>query len=280
MRPARSGIAAGDAAHLASMPLSRAAKKLWRKVAQPPRIALHGQRIVARSPDIDAALRRELLRGRYERHKMRQLRNRIEPNDVVLDIGAGIGLAALYAAGMVGAGNVLCVEPDPRAAALARRNFALNRQPIQLTEAAAAPPGAPAQLDFHLNEALGRSSLTPRAGTVATIAVATLDVAPILAERGISALCVDVEGSEHNLLRGIDDFAGVRVILLRINEQALGYGRANDLFQHLFAAGFALDLPDARGRQVALTRHRFPNRPPRDARGADHGAHPPATSDV
>ncbi len=238
------------------MPISRAAKKLWRKAAWTARIVLHGQRIVVRSPHIDAELRRALLRGRYERHRTRQLRNRIEPNDVFLDVGAGIGLTALYAAGIVGPDNVLCVEPDPRAAALARRNFAINRQPIRLLEAAAAPPGAPARLDFHLNEALSRSSLTPRAGTIETIAVPTLDVAPILRERNVSALCVDVEGSECDLLEAIGDFAGVRVLLLRVNEQALGYGRANRLFERLFDAGFALDLPDTRGRQVALTRHR------------------------
>ncbi len=237
------------------MPISRAAKKLWRKAVPTSRIVLHGQRIVVRAPHVDAELRRALTRGRYERHKTRQLRNRIEPNDVVLDVGTGIGLTALYAAGMVGADNVLCVEPDPRAAALARRNFALNRQSISLLEAAAAPAGAPERMDFHLNEALGRSSLKPRAGTVETLSVATLDVAPMLRERDVSALCVDVEGSECDLLEGIEDFADVRVLLLRINEQALGYGRANRLFERLFDAGFALDLPDTRGRQVALTRH-------------------------
>lgn len=238
------------------MPISRAVKKLWRKAAPTSRIVLHGQRIVVRAPHVDAELRRALTRGRYERHRTRQLRNRIEPNDVVLDVGTGIGLAALYAAGMVGADNVYCIEPDPRAAALARRNFALNRQPISLLAAAATPAGLPGQVDFHLNEVLGRSSLTPRAGAVETVSVATVDVAPILRERRVSALCVDVEGSECDLLEAVPDFADVRVLLLRINEQALGYGRANRLFERLFDAGFALDLPDTRGRQVALTRHR------------------------
>ena len=173
------------------MPISRAAKKLWRKTAPTSRIILHGQRIVVRAPHVDAELRRALTRGRYERHKTRQLRNRIEPNDVVLDVGTGIGLTALYAAGMVGADNVLCVEPDPRAAALARRNFDLNRQPISLLEAAAAPAGAPERMGFHLNEALGRSSLKPRAGTVETLSVATLDVAPMLRERrAANATCL------------------------------------------------------------------------------------------
>lgn len=239
------------------MPLYRTAKKLWRKAGRPSRIALHGQRIAIRSPHIDADLRRALLRGRYERHKARQLRNRIEPNDSVLDVGAGIGLSALCAAAIVGPKNVLCIEPDPRAAALARENFALNRQPVALTEAAAMPAGAPGQVEFHLSESLGRSSLTPRAGTIDAIRADTLDIAPLLRERSVSALCLDVEGAEHDLLAAIDDFAAVRVLLLNINERVLGHQRANQLFKRLFDAGFALDPPDSRGRQMALTRYRF-----------------------
>ena len=238
------------------MPLYRTAKKLWRKVGRPARIAVHGQRIAIRSPHIDADLRRALLRGRCERHRARQLRNRIEPNDSVLDVGAGIGLSALCAARMVGPKNVLCIEPDPRAAMLARENFALNRQPVGLIEAAAMPPGAPGQVEFHLNEALGRSSLTPRAGAIETVRVDALDIAPLLRERSITALCLDVEGAEHDLLTAIEDFAAVRVLLLNLNEQVLGHRRANQLFERLFDAGFALDLPDSRGRQVALTRYR------------------------
>ena len=239
------------------MSVSRAARNLWRKAARPSRIALHGQRIAIDSPHIDAELRRALLSGRYERHKARQLRNRIEPNDSVLDVGAGLGLTALCAAAMVGPENVLCIEPDARAAALAKRNFALNGQPIALIEAAAMPADAPQRVDLHLNEALGRSSLMPRAGDVETVCVKTLDIAPLLRERRISALCVDVEGAEHDLLAAIEDFAGVRVLLLGINEQAVGYRRANQLFERLFAAGFALDLPNSRGRQVALARYRL-----------------------
>ena len=202
-------------------------------------------------------MRRALLRGRYERHKVRQLRNRVEPNDVVLDVGAGIGLTALYAASMVGAENVLCVEADSRAVALARDNFAGNGQTIELLEAAAVAGGAPAEVDFHLNEELPRSSLTPRAGDVGTIAVPTVDIAPLLRARGVSVLNVDVEGSERDLLTDIADFAAVRILLLSVHEQVVGYERTNELLERLFDAGFALDLPDSRGRQIALSRYRF-----------------------
>ena len=158
---------------------------------------------------------------------------------------------------MVGAENVLCVEADSRAVALARDNFAGNGQTIELLEAAAVAGGAPAEVDFHLNEELPRSSLTPRAGDVGTIAVPTVDIAPLLRARGVSVLNVDVEGSERDLLADIADFRAVRILLLSVHEQVVGYERTNELLERLFDAGFALDLPDSRGRQIALSRYRF-----------------------
>ncbi len=239
------------------MPISRSARKWWRKATRPSRIVLHGQRVRVASPHMGPAIRRALLRGRYERHKVRQLRNRVEPNDVVLDVGAGIGLTALYAASMVGAENVLCVEADPRAAALAEANFAANGQDIELLRAAAVPGGDPGEVDFHLNQELGRSSLTPKAGDVETVSVPTADIAPLLRGRGISVLNVSMEGSERDLLTAIDDFADVRILLLSVHEQVVGYERTNRLLERLFDAGFALDLPDSRGRHIALARYRF-----------------------
>ena len=239
------------------MPIARSLRKWWRKTARPSHIVLHGQRVRTGSPDIGPATRRSLLRGRYERHKVRQLRNRVEPNDVVLDVGAGIGLTALYAASMVGAENVLCVEADPRAVDLAEANFAANAQDIEVLRAAAVPAGDPAEVDFHLNEELGRSSLTPRAGDVGTVTVPTVDIAPLLPARHVSVLNVDIEGGERDLLMAIDDFGDVRILLLSIHEQVVGYERTNRLLARLFDAGFALDFPDSRGRHITLARYRF-----------------------
>ena len=239
------------------MPISRSVRKWWRKAARPSRIVLHGQRVRVASPHIGPSTRRALLRGRYERHKVRQLRNRVEPNDVVLDVGAGIGLTALYAASMVGGENVLCVEADPRAADLAEANFAANGRDIELLRAGAVPRGEPSEVDFHLHEELGRSSLTPRAGGIETVRVPTLDIAPLLRARNVSVLNVDVEGSERDVLHAIDDFGPVRIVLLSVHEQVVGYERTNRLLERLFDAGFALDFPDSRGRHVALARYRF-----------------------
>ena len=98
------------------MPLSRHLVSAWRRVVSPRRVTLHGVRLAV-PPTLDRDARRLLYAGRYERRKIKQLHAKVEPNDVFVDVGAGLGLAALFAATMVGSARVTAVEADPRAAA-------------------------------------------------------------------------------------------------------------------------------------------------------------------
>lgn len=225
---------------------------LYRRVVSPRRVRLHGVLLsVPRS--LDANTKRALFSGTYERRKIAQLRTKIEPNDVFLDLGAGLGLTALFAATMVGEGQVVAVEADPTAAALARSNFALNGRDIALLEGAAAA-GEGDAVDFYPNAAFGASACFPRARGIDAIRVPRLALRQLLVEHRATVLNVDVEGAEHGLLTSIDDFAAVRVLLVRIHEQAIGYPRSVALVRWLFDHGFAFDLAGCHGRQMVFVK--------------------------
>ena len=221
-------------------------------MASPRRISLHGVR-VAVPKTLDRDTRRLLYGGRYERRRVRQLRSKVEPNDVFVDLGAGLGLTALYAATMVGARRVVAVEADPAAAELARANFALNRRDIELREGAAAA-GEDACVRFYPNATFGASACFPRAGGIEPIDVPRVDLACLLRERAATVLNVDIEGAEHDLLASLDDFAELRVILVHVHERSIGYPRAVALTRLLFDHGFAFDLANSRGEHMAFVR--------------------------
>ena len=235
-----------------TMSLSRQLVSTWRRVFSPRRVTLHGVRLAV-PPTLDRDAKRLLYTGRYEGRKIRQLRTKIEPNDVFVDVGAGLGLTALFAATMVGERRVTAVEADPRAIALARANFALNHSAIDLIEGAALG-GDETAVDFYPNARFGASACFARAGGVDAISVARVDLATLLRERQATVLNVDVEGAEHGLLSGLRDFAALRVILVHIHEQRIGYARSAELIRHLFDCGFAFDLADSRGRRLSFVR--------------------------
>lgn len=225
---------------------------LCRRIVSPRRAWLHGVAVgVPRA--LDAPTKRALFAGTYEQTKIAQLRTKVEPNDVFIDLGAGLGLTALFAATMVGDGKVVAVEADPRAAAMARANFALNGRAIELLEGAVVA-GDGADVEFFPNDAFGASACFPRAGGIEAIRVPRLDLGRLLGERCATVVNVDVEGAEHGILAGIDDFADVRVLLVRIHEQAIGYPRSVALVRWLFDHGFAFDLAGCSGRQMVFAK--------------------------
>lgn len=234
------------------MALARQLVGAWRRAASPRRVTLHGIRINV-PPWLDREAKRSLYAGRYERRKINQLRTKIEPNDVFVDLGAGLGLTALFAAAMVGAERVTAVEADPRAVAMTRANFALNDRAIDLIEGAAAD-GEDATVPFYPNATFGASACSPRAGGIDAVRVPRVDVAALLRERRATVLNVDVEGAEHGLLSTLGDFTALRVILVHIHEQSIGYTRSAELTRLLFDRGFAIDLADSRGQRMVFVK--------------------------
>lgn len=79
----------------------------------PTPIDLGGYRVCVQPRDADFA--RAIIASRdYEPHVRRAVRDRLDPGDVVVDVGANVGCIALLAATLVGdQGAVVAVEPNP-----------------------------------------------------------------------------------------------------------------------------------------------------------------------
>lgn len=170
----------------------------------------------------------------------RFFRRYLKPGDVVVDVGANIGLYTLTCAVCVGdSGHVYAVEPSPRVFGYLQSNVALNRC-----------------RHIHLfNCALGESesvlrfsdeSQDDRNGIVASgaqeVPVRRLDALPI-PDRSIALLKVDVEGYEKYVLDGATSLLPrVQCIFIETWEAHFaryGYSCA-DVHERLRAHGFRL----------------------------------------
>jgi peptidoglycan/xylan/chitin deacetylase (PgdA/CDA1 family) len=143
----------------------------------------------------------------------------IGPGDVVLDVGAGEGLFAIFALEQ-GCDRVVCVEPDPELAPVLDDNIERNRLERFAVAAGAATAGA-----------LDLDALTPLAGT-----------API------GLLKLEGEGAAAAVL------AASEQALARVDRLVLGYDpetspRVDEVVGRLQQAGFEtwLDLDEASG---------------------------------
>jgi FkbM family methyltransferase len=132
------------------------------------------------------------------------LRSSVQRGDVVLDLGAGVGVETAAALG-AGAALVFAIEPDPVSLECLRRNLTAE---IRERRVVVVPKGAwdrDAQLPLYLDERNGGgSSFVWKVGhRAATVPVTTID--HIVAELNLARvdfIKIHVEGSEKEALAG------------------------------------------------------------------------------
>lgn len=165
---------------------------------------------------------------------------------VVVDIGANIGVFALYAAHVLKASRVFAYEPHAGSFACLQRNIRENGLENRISAWQLAVTDAPGQ-QVRLTMGAGPYNTLfadehpDMAGVYgATESVRTTNMAEIVrAAGGIDVLKLDCEGSEYDILLG-----STPDVLRQVGEIRMEYhrGRVNELDRVLTASGFTQTL--------------------------------------
>src|SRR5438105_10397228 len=78
-------------------------------------------------PHMSPQVARPVSRGRYEQDELRLIELVLSPGDVVLEVGAGIGLVSAYCAKRLGSSRVFAYEANPDLEACIRETYSLNQ---------------------------------------------------------------------------------------------------------------------------------------------------------
>lgn len=167
----------------------------------------------------------------------------ILPGQVVVDVGAHIGVFTLMAARRVGpAGRVVSFEPSPRTQELLRRNLAANGLSwVRFHPLAVADAEGSAEL-FVADDASNNpaaDTLTASAGRKGvTVRLRRLD--DVLAEEGVTRvdhLKIDVEGAEQRVLDGAPrTLAATRRIVMEVHPPRVA---KDEMLKRLASLGFS-----------------------------------------
>jgi FkbM family methyltransferase len=140
------------------------------------------------------------------------LRNTIRPGDVVLDVGAFLGVYAVLAARWAGSsGRVVALEPTPSSVRLARRHLSWNQPEggrVHLVEAAVSDRAGRAtfhQYDAHAMpyvNSLASAADTAAPSTTHEVSVVTIDEVCSNLKIAPTIIRMDVQGAEIHALRG------------------------------------------------------------------------------
>jgi FkbM family methyltransferase len=197
--------------------------------------------------------------GYYENRERDLIRTFLRPSDRVLEMGAGIGVAAMTAASIVGENNIITFDANPEILSDARDNF--RRNGFFNLEARAGllrnrrlfTPNASA--NFYIDNAFWVSRLDASATTPGIVKVVCAPVYcledEIAAVRANVLLC-DIEGGEVDLLSDAD-LSGVRLMIVETHHWIAGEAATDAMARKIIMQGFSIDI-DKSGDHVDVFR--------------------------
>jgi FkbM family methyltransferase len=182
--------------------------------------------------------KRSILNGRYERGEARSLIRNLLADDVVLEIGGGLGFISTLAALLIGSDRVHCFEANP--ALIPRIEETYRRNGVAPTLRNVILGDGPGAQTFYVEDELMASSTHRLSGSARAVQVPQLDARAEIARTGASFLVIDIEGGERELVPLID-WKPVRAVILELHPGVIGERGGRELQSLLAAQGLARD---------------------------------------
>jgi FkbM family methyltransferase len=186
---------------------------------------------------VSPGIAREIYFGDYEAKEIEIISRRLAVEDVVFEVGAGLGYLSAYCAKRTGSDKVFTYEANPELIPLIRETHARNKVAPMLINALLATGDG--EREFHVEDDFWASSAHRLGGR--SITVRQLDLNSELARVRPTFLIVDIEGGEAEFFAGAD-LETVQKICVETHPDVLGDRVLSELFAGLVAKGFALDF--------------------------------------
>lgn len=213
-------------------------------------VVVHGLKIPL-GLHLHASVAQSMAAGHYESDELHALQALLQPDDVVLELGTGIGVLATFCAKLLGADKVHTFEANPALESVIRRTFALNDVAPRL-EICVLGQGS-GELSFFVDEAFWSSSLLPRGAGATAIQVPVRDFNEEVARLQPTLMVIDIEGGELELLRHAD-LGTLRTLVIELHPGAFGAAALDEVVSGLYARGFAALRRASSGDVLALRR--------------------------
>jgi len=183
----------------------------------------HGVKVPA-SPFLHEKRIERINAAQYEGQEMAGALHVVRPDDVVLEIGAGIGLVGAVIAANAKPRAVHSFEANPELIPAIEALYAANGlDNISVRNAVlVSAPDRPETMTFHLhNSYLGSSLIAPKGRKSRAVEVPTESLSEVCAALKPTVLVMDIEGGELDLLRHAD-LSGFRAVVLEFHPKAYG----------------------------------------------------------
>jgi FkbM family methyltransferase len=188
-----------------------------------------------------------ITRGWYEVQEFKQVEKIVEKDDVVLELGSGLGLISTVAWKTGKTKSIHCYEADPRLVPLIKRTHDANGVTNATVHNKAITSDLESlkagTLDFHIRPDFWENSTNPEVGAAVleTIKVPVISLSEIIDSVSPTLIVADIEGAEDGLFGQGVNLRSVKRIALEIHQEMLGPAGMRRLFDDFHRAGFHYD---------------------------------------
>jgi FkbM family methyltransferase len=189
-------------------------------------------------PHMSRRVEQSLAKGLYEREQLQLLESVLTPDDIVLEVGAGLGLVSAFCAQRVGSSQVFAFEADPELEPCIRETYSLNGvEPALEMCAVCAQAG---RVTLFRDRHLVASSVGRRRAGNKSVEVPGKALNYVVERVHPTLLIVDAEGAERGLFDGAN-LASVTRIVLELHDRMLGPAATDHVRARLTELGFNED---------------------------------------
>jgi FkbM family methyltransferase len=204
-----------------TMPVDAATRWLGSWFRKPAYI-LSGVRVPVDKSIMSDETINKIARGKYEKKEADLVKQIIREDDIVLEIGGGIGFISTVAARLATKGKITSVEANPRLIPYISNVHAINSVRVEVLNAIVTGQKTGDDLPFYLRKNFWSSSmLSEPADWTEIVTVKCLFIADLVARVKPTVLIVDIEGAEIELIES-NWTSGIRAAIVEVHPRVIG----------------------------------------------------------
>lgn len=182
-------------------------------------------------------IRSALFEGYYEDSELRIVMNKLSQDDIVMEVGTGLGLLSTYCAKRIGNDRVFTFEANPALKQPIKTNYALNQVNPKLEIGLV---GEQAGFNtFYVNNDFWGSSTVNVAENTKPITIPVINFNKKVREIDPTFLLIDIEGGEYELFK-YADFHNVKKLMIEVHKRILTPEQTEFVINAIAKAGFKL----------------------------------------
>ena len=196
--------------------------------------------------------------GDYEIDENRILKETLDKEDVVLELGTGLGYNSIFAAKIIN-NKVTTFEANPNLIPLIRQNMEKNNVKFDLkNQVVLSKDLQKSALEFNVVENFWSSSLKTNVEDriVEKVVVPSCQLSEILAVEHPTYLIVDIEGGEEDFFDdcGFLENSSIKKILLELHANIIGEEKCSMVIRNIIKSGFKMRLDSSPKNVIFFSR--------------------------